>query len=72
MMYLFVRFSDAMPKVRMPKKGWFRITKKRIFRGASVKASENGLPPCPACNLWTMQRDNKRNELYCGSCGAIL
>jgi len=40
--------------------------------GTRVKPSEKGLPPCPACGQWSMQRDNAKSELYCGSCGAIL
>ena len=64
--------GDQLPKVKRPKKGWYRITKKHLFRGPAVKPSEKGLPPCPACGQWTMQKDNKRNELFCGLCGAIL
>ena len=65
-------YGDQLPKVKRPKKGWYRVTKKRPFRGPPVKPSERGLPPCPACGQWTMQKDNKRNELFCGLCGAIM
>ncbi|HIE64074.1 MAG TPA: hypothetical protein EYG14_02710 [Candidatus Poseidoniales archaeon] len=61
-----------MPKVKRPKKGWFRPTKKKKRRGPLVAASERGLPPCPACGEWSMQRDPKRNEMFCGNCGAIV
>ena len=63
--------GDMVPKVRKPKKGWFRPPKKRPRRGPLVPPSERGLPPCPACGEWSMQKDNKRKEIYCGSCGAI-
>jgi len=58
--------------VKRPKKGWFRPDKKKPRMGTRVKPSEKGLPPCPACGQWSMQRDNAKSELYCGSCGAIL
>jgi uncharacterized protein (DUF983 family) len=61
-----------LPKVKRPKKGWFRPDKKKPRMGTRVKPSEKGLPPCPACGQWSMQRDNAKSELYCGSCGAIL
>jgi len=61
-----------MPKVKRPKKGWFRPDRKKRKTGPAVKASEKGLPPCPACGQWSMQRDNSKSELYCGACGAIM
>ncbi|MAR42354.1 MAG: hypothetical protein CMB58_005115 [Methanobacteriota archaeon] len=62
-----------MPKIKRPRKGWWRPERyKRIFRVTKVKPSEKGLPPCPACGEWTMQRDGARNELFCGLCGAVL
>ena len=62
-----------MPKIRRPKKGWWRPEKyKRLLRISKVKPSEKGLPPCPACGEWSMQKDGTRKELYCGSCGAIV
>tara|TARA_Y100000748_G_scaffold231391_1_gene195411 strand:+ start:174 stop:362 length:189 start_codon:yes stop_codon:yes gene_type:complete len=62
-----------MPKIRRPKKGWWRPEKyKRVLRISKVKSSEKGLPPCPVCGEWSMQRDNTRNELFCGLCGAVL
>ena len=64
--------GGAVPKVKRPKKGWFKPTKKKPRRGPRVKASEKGLPPCPACGQWSMQRDNEKGELYCGACGAIM
>ena len=63
--------GDIMPKVRRPKKGWFRLSKKKPRRGPLVAPSERGLPPCPACGEWSMQKDNNRKEIFCGSCGAI-
>ena len=27
-----------------------------------VKASEKGLPPCPACGQWSMQRDSSKKR----------
>ncbi|MDP6328468.1 MAG: hypothetical protein QGG22_01435 [Candidatus Thalassarchaeaceae archaeon] len=63
--------GDCMPKVRKPKKGWFRPSKKKPRRGPLVSPSERGLPPCPACGEWSMQKDNTRKEIYCGACGAI-
>jgi hypothetical protein len=63
--------TDIMPKVRRPKKGWFRPSKKKPRRGPVVPPSERGLPPCPACGEWSMQKDNSRKEIYCGACGAI-
>ena len=64
--------GGVLPKVKRPKKGWFRPDKKKPRMGTRVKPSEKGLPPCPACGQWSMQRDNAKSELYCGSCGAIL
>ena len=63
-----------MPKIKRPAKGWWRPEKyKRIFRkGPKVESSEKGLPPCPSCGEWSMQRDEIRNELFCGICGAVL
>tara|TARA_X000000368_G_scaffold218713_1_gene172598 strand:+ start:2838 stop:3026 length:189 start_codon:yes stop_codon:yes gene_type:complete len=62
-----------MPKIKRPRKGWWRPERyKRIFRSTKVKPSEKGLPPCPACGEWSMQRDGNRNELFCGLCGAVL
>jgi len=63
--------GDTVPKVRRPKKGWFRPSKKKPRRGPLVAPSEKGLPPCPACGEWSMQKDNIRKEIFCGSCGAI-
>ena len=64
--------GGVLPKVKRPKKGWVRPDKKKPRMGTRVKPSEKGLPPCPACGQWSMQRDNAKSELYCGSCGAIL
>jgi len=65
--------EGRMPKIRRPKKGWWRPEKyKRLLRISKVKPSEKGLPPCPACGEWSMQRDNTRNEMFCGLCGAVL
>ena len=64
--------GGVLPKVKRPKKGWFRPDKKKPRMGTRVKPSEKGLPPCPACGQWSMQRDNAKSELYCGSCGAVL
>ncbi|MEC7101011.1 MAG: hypothetical protein VX660_03340 [Candidatus Thermoplasmatota archaeon] len=63
-----------MPKIKRPAKGWWRPEKyKKIFRkGPKVESSEKGLPPCPSCGEWSMQRDGTRNELFCGICGAVL
>ncbi|MAE97853.1 MAG: hypothetical protein CL965_01995 [Euryarchaeota archaeon] len=63
-----------MPKIKRPAKGWWRPEKyKKIFRkGPKVESSEKGLPPCPSCGEWSMQRDGIRNELFCGICGAVL
>jgi|TARA_B100000287_G_scaffold232079_1_gene218508 ribosomal protein S27AE len=58
-----------MPKVKKPKKGWFIPKKRKIRRGPAVKPSERGLPPCPSCGEWSMQKDEARNEIYCGACG---
>ena len=65
-------YGDTVPKVKRPKKGWFKPNKKKPRRGPRFKASEKGLPPCPACGKWSMQRDNTKSELYCGACGAII
>ena len=64
--------GGKLPKVKKPKKGWFRPEKKRPRRGPIVEASERGLPRCPACGEWSMQKDSTRKEIYCGSCGAIV
>ena len=64
--------GGKLPKVKKPKKGWFRPEKKRPRRGPIVQPSERGLPPCPACGEWRMQKDSTRTELSCGSCGAIV
>ena len=64
--------GGAVPKVKRPKKGWFKPNKKKPRTGPRVKASEKGLPPCPACGQWSMQRDSAKAELYCGACGAIV
>jgi len=64
--------GEVVPKVKRPKKGWFRPDKKKPKRGPRVKPSEKGLPPCPACGQWSMQKDNTKSELFCGSCGAIM
>ncbi len=64
--------SDSMPKVRKPKGGWYVPRKKKRRTGPRVAPSEKGLPPCPACGEWSMQKDNNRVELYCGACGAIM
>jgi len=61
-----------VPKVKRPKKGWFRPDKKKPKGGPRVKPSEKGLPPCPACGQWGMQKDNTKSELYGGACGAIM
>jgi len=61
-----------MPKVRKPQSGWFIPRKKKRRAGPRVKPSEKGLPPCPACGEWSMQKDKNRVELFCGACGAIL
>tara|TARA_Y100000591_G_scaffold305722_1_gene303526 strand:- start:1687 stop:1902 length:216 start_codon:yes stop_codon:yes gene_type:complete len=62
-----------MPKIKRPRNGWWRPEKKRFFRRKKkIQASEKGLPPCPSCGEWTMQRDNTRNEIYCGICGAVI
>ena len=64
--------GGAVPKVKRPKKGWFKPNKKKPRTGPRVKASEKGLPPCPACGQWSMQRDSAKAEFYCGACGAIV
>jgi len=61
-----------MPKVRKPKSGWYVPRKKKRRAGPRVAPSERGLPPCPACGEWSMQKDSSRVELYCGACGAIM
>ena len=53
-----------MPKVKKPKGGWFIPKKKKIRRGPKVKPSEKGLPPCPSCGQWSMQKDTIRNEIF--------
>ena len=58
--------------MKRPKKGWFRPDRKKRRTGPVVKPSEKGLPPCPACGQWSMQRDSSKRELYCGACGAIM
>ena len=60
-----------MPKVKKPKGGWFIPKKKKIRRGPKIKPSEKGLPPCPSCGQWSMQKDTIRNEIFCGACGTI-
>ena len=60
-----------MPKMKKPKGGWFIPKKKKIRRGPKVKPSEKGLPPCPSCGQWSMQKDTIRNEIFCGACGTI-
>mgnify|MGYP003328711238 len=62
----------VVPKVKRPKKGWFVPRKRRPRQGPRVKPNVKGLPPCPACGQWSMQKDSTRRELYCGSCGAIM
>ena len=64
--------GGTVPKVKRPKKGWFKPNKKKPRTGPRVKASEKGLPPCPACGQWSMQKDSAKGELYCGACGAIV
>jgi ribosomal protein L32 len=67
-----LEFGDWLPKVRKPKSGWYVPRKKKRRSGPRVAPSERGLPPCPACGEWSMQKDSSRVELYCGACGAIM
>lgn len=58
--------GETIPKVRMPKKGWPRLPKRRIFRRLIRRT---GLPPCPECHSFKMEKDERKNELYCTECG---
>lgn len=61
-----------VPKVKRPKKGWSVPKKRRPRAPPKISPNVRGLPPCPACGKWSMQKDNNRGELFCGSCGAIV